>query len=296
MIRVRTAATVMVATALAVVPFAGSASAAPAAARAHRPQAVAVTGDGSHVTVNHARLHAGRMTFAVKSTSGNGSSITMFRPRRGHTLAEVFADLQEEFAGQPDVQAKGTRDLVRDTLIYGLADVSSRRGARVTRHVGPGTYYLMDLGTPPAGGPPPTTRIRVFKNAGYRAAADRAPARATVRMTSSDRFRVSGRMPAHGTVRVVNTSDTLHFMALVRVKQGTTDRQIQEFFDSGDQGQPPFAVDSPQMGTDVLTPGKSLRLTYRLHRGTYALLCFISDDKTGMPHAVMGMHKVVRLH
>ena len=48
------------------------------------------------------------------------------------------------------------------------------------------------------------------------------------------------------------------------------------------------------MGSDVLTPGKALKLTYRLHRGTYVLMCFVADDQDGMPHAFMGMHKVVR--
>jgi hypothetical protein len=29
--------------------------------------------------------------------------------------------------------------------------------------------------------------------------------------------------------------------------------------------------------------------------GTYVLQCFVADDVTGMPHAIMGMHKVVTL-
>jgi hypothetical protein len=32
-----------------------------------------------------------------------------------------------------------------------------------------------------------------------------------------------------------------------------------------------------------------------LPAGTYVMLCFIADDEAGMPHAVMGMHKVVHL-
>lgn len=103
-------------------------------------------------------------------------------------------------------------------------------------------------------------------------------------------------MPAHGTIRISNVSDTLHFVAIQRVRRGTTDREIQHYFASGGSaGPPPFIVNSPQMGADVLSPGQSLKLTYRLHRGTYVLLCFIADDHTGMPHAFMGMHKVVHL-
>jgi hypothetical protein len=257
-----------------------------------------VVGNGSHVRVSNPVLHAGRATFAVRSTnSGNGSSITLFRPRPGHTLNEVFADLQEEFSPTPATAAKGTRDLKRDVWIYGLADISPARGARVTRNLRAGTYYLMDLGNTPSG-PPATTKLTVRAHSGYRSKVLHRHARATVRVTSADRFRIRGSMPAHGTIRVVNVSDTLHFVAFQRVKPGTTDRQVQHSFASGgpSSGPPPWALPGPSMGTDVLTPGRSLRLTYRLHKGTYVLMCFVADDKTGMPHAFMGMHKVVRFH
>jgi hypothetical protein len=46
---------------------------------------------------------------------------------------------------------------------------------------------------------------------------------------------------------------------------------------------------------DVLSAGQQAELTYSLPPGTYVLLCFIADDVTGMPHADMGMHKVVTL-
>ena len=36
-------------------------------------------------------------------------------------------------------------------------------------------------------------------------------------------------------------------------------------------------------------------MSYNLPKGTYVLLCFVADDLTGMPHAIMGMHKVVVL-
>jgi len=284
---------------LLVVPTAAASVAMPgtadAAARHHRHHFVSVVGDGSHVKTAHSVLRAGRVTFSVRSTNAGGESdITLFRPKPGHTLSEVFAALGEEFSQDPKTAAKGTRDLVRVVLTYGLADVSPARGALVTRSLRPGRYYLMDLGKPPQSGPPATTPLTVKRHSGYRAAALRSHARATVRLTSADRFRVRGTMPAHGTVRVKNVSDTLHFMAMQRVKRGTTDRQIQKFFTSNGQGPAPF-VQSPTMGAYVLTPGQSLKLTYRLHRGTYVLMCFVADDKTGMPHAFMGMHKVVHL-
>lgn len=155
--------------------------------------------------------------------------------------------------------------------------------------------YTQRLGTPPTSGPPALTTLTVQRHGGYRPAAVHRAASATVKMTSTDRFKVRGSMPARCTIRVVNASDTLHFVSFQRVRKGTTDRQVQQYFASGNQAPPPWAVQGPEMGTDVLTPGQPLKLSYRLHPGTYVLVCFIADDKSGMPHAIMGMHKVVDL-
>ena len=114
--------------------------------------------------------------------------------------------------------------------------------------------------------------------------------------TSSDRFVTARDWPHQGTYTFKNMSDTLHFMTFQRVKKGTTDAQVQRYFDSGSQNPPPFALNGPSAGNDVVSPGGSLQLTYNLPAGTYVLLCFVADDHTGMPHAIMGMHKVVVLH
>ena len=153
-------------TAAVTVSAQGMASAAPA--RHHHRHYVSVVGNGSHVSVNHAVLHAGRVTFSVRSTnSASGSNISLFRPRPGHTLNQVFVDLQEEFSQTPATAAKGTRDLKRDVWVYGLADVSPARGALVTRNLRAGNYYLMDLGNTPSG-PPDVTRLMVRAHSGYR--------------------------------------------------------------------------------------------------------------------------------
>ena len=35
-------------------------------------------------------------------------------------------------------------------------------------------------------------------------------------------------------------------------------------------------------------------MAYNLPPGTYALFCFVAGDMTGIPHALMGMHKVIQ--
>ena len=273
----------------------GASSALASTSSAHN--VVDVVGNGSSVHLSHDYVSAGTVVFHVSTTvpsyTGSGSEITMFRPKAGATVAKVFADFAEEFGSDP---AKGTRDLTADAQFLGLADVTQGYPMTVTESLKPGTYYLIDAGVAPPTSPAAATKLTVLP-AGYGGPAASAPTSSfSVSMTSTDRFVAPRNWPHRGTATVGNVSDTLHFMNLVPVKAGTTDAQVQAYFDSGDPNPPSFAKGGPSGGSDVLSPGRSLQLTYNLPEGTYVLLCFVADDVTGMPHAVMGMHKVVVLH
>lgn len=258
------------------------------------PKQLYVTGNGSSVTISQRSINEGYVSFHVRASNSDvPSSISLFKPKVGVSVRQLLGDLQEEFAQDPAVAAKGTRDLVRDGRFFGLADVAKGNPATVTEFLEDGTYYLMDLGAPPQGMPVLTT-LRVGQVEPTQPAT-LPHASAVVSLTSSDRFMAPRTLPAAGTVLVRNVADTIHFMEFQPVKAGTTDAQIQAYFDSGSQDPPSFGIDGPSVGLDVLSPGQSARLTYKLPPGTYVLLCFISDDVTGMPHAVMGMHKVVTL-
>ena len=275
------------------------ATAGPAAAQGHpsvhpgQVTTVLVHGDGTNVTLSRSSVNAGRIAFTVDTS--NGSQITLFR-LVGHATLDTFrADLAEEFSQDPSIAAKGTRDLNRDILAFGLADVIPGTPAIVTETLTAGAYYLMDLGAGPGPTGPVFTTFTVRHTSHP---TDRQGERThgpLVKLTSADRFVGPQTLPARGTVTVRNISDTIHFMEMQPVEKGTTDAQIQEYFDSGSQDPPPFLVDGPGVGLDVLSPGRQAELTYNLPKGTYVLLCFVADDVTGMPHALMGMHKVVTL-
>jgi hypothetical protein len=262
-------------------------------------QTVNVVGNGSSVRIDHATIYAGSIRFAVRSTNasgpdGGGSAITMFRPKAGKTVSRVLHDLADEFGPNP---ALGTRELTADTIVRGLADVVPGSPEVVTENVYPGTYYLMDLGNFMGGAPKLTTlKVRPAK-ANIEQDSDLV-SQTTVSATSADRFVGPRNWPHKGTYTFRNTSDTLHFMEIAPVKAGTTDRQVSAYFKSAGPNSPPppFMRPGPSGGNDVVSPGRSLQVTYNLPRGTYVLLCFVADDKTGMPHAIMGMHKVVVLH
>jgi hypothetical protein len=260
-------------------------------------QVVDVRGDGSAVHLDRSHIHAGSIRFRVHTTNrstpnGGGSQITMFRPEAGATVQKVLADAAEEFGGNP---AKGTRDLEHDAAFYGLADVVVGSPVTVTETLSPGTYYLLDLANPPSGAPAVTTLTVDAKRAGIEQDSD-LRSRVTVKAVEPDRFVAPRSWPRRGTFTFTNRSATLHFVTLERVTPGTTDEQVQAYFDSGSQQPPPFMVPgAPSAGADVISPGRSLQLTYSLPKGTYVLLCFVADDETGMPHAMMGMHEVVVL-
>lgn len=289
--KVRAAISTAVAAGLAVIGIAGPASAA-APATTRTINVIADTLGGLHFSAT--TFPAGNIQFYVSSHLTNGAAVTLVKLKPGVSFPEFSAVLREEFSQNPATRAKGTRDVVKLAAIYGLADVVKGSPAAVIERLAAGTYYAFNTDT----NSPPTAKTATVLHitaTTSMAAPMVTPALPTVSMTSDDRFVVTGALKAHGGITVRNTSDTIHFMALSPVKPGTTDAQIQAYFSSGAQTPPPFALNGPSTGTDVLSPGVSLVFSYWVPKGTYVLLCFIADSVTGMPHAVMGMHKVVTL-
>jgi hypothetical protein len=264
-------------------------------------QVVHVSGDGAKVTFDDASVKAGSITFVVSTTAPatQSSNVTLFKPKQGKTLDDVLGALAEELDPAPLTAAKGTRDLVADATFHGLADVVGGTPMTVTERLDPGTYYAVDLGTPPAkGAKPATTRFDVSSDRHGVAQDSDVGSRARVAAVDPDRFSAPRVLPHRGTLTFVNRSDTIHFMDLTPVKDGTTDKDVSDAFakpPTDPNAQPAFFKAGPSGGADVLSPGGHLQLSYDLPRGTYVLLCFVADDVTGMPHALMGMHKVVVL-
>ncbi len=268
---------------------------ASAAAPSRSVQTVQVTGSHSGLQFSTTHIRAGLVRFRISTTNPNGTGVTLFQFAPGVGFDQLDSDLLEEFSQTPSVAAKGTRDLTRDVRIFGLADVAPGTPAAATVNLNGGDYYSFDSSGPSL--PTATTAVELHVSGGDATGTLSAGRHhlASVSLTSDDRFVVQGHLPAHGSVLVRNVADTIHFMTLQRVKPGTTDAEVQAYFDSGAQSAPPFAMDGPSASTDVLSPGHRLLFSYSLPRGTYVLLCFIADDVTGMPHAFMGMHKVVRV-
>lgn len=106
----------------------------------------------------------------------------------------------------------------------------------------------------------------------------------------------SSTLPHRGTVTLRNAAtDSPHFLNLIQVKPGATKKDIDDYFQSGSQDPPDFYV-ADAGSTEVLSSGQSMTWDYKLPAGTYATLCWFPDPKTGMPHAMMGMTRVIELN
>jgi len=78
------------------------------------------------------------------------------------------------------------------------------------------------------------------------------------------------------------------------VKPGTTNSQVRRFFKHGGNSQPSFALPG-SYGFGVLTQRQSAAQYINLKPGKYLIACFWPDFRTGMPHALMGMWKLLVL-
>ena len=285
-----------VATATATIVVSAGLAATSGTALAAAPPVIAVHMHSTDFSVGSPTTRrAGRVTFAVSTDARQGGSLNIFKTSPGVTAQQVMKEIVADITGAPKVAAAATRALVRDARFYGGADVVPGTPMRVTETLYAGTYFLVDVSQVFA--LHKFTSLHVLHVFGSPVATSFPATSATVFQTSADRFVAPSVLPATGTVLVHNSADTIHFMDLQPLKPGTTDAQLQAGFDQILKGQHPTSDPTlgPPVGMGVISPGKQVLLSYALKPGTYALLCFISDDKTGAPHAFMGMHKVIQL-
>ncbi|PUA80357.1 hypothetical protein C7S10_14610 [Nocardioides currus] len=108
----------------------------------------------------------------------------------------------------------------------------------------------------------------------------------------------SSTMPAEGSFLFKNKDRTVpHFVILQQVAEGTTTDQVLETLQSEGppSGPPPWAL-AGELETASLNPGKSMTVDYDLPPGQYVVMCFFPDPNMGgMPHALMGMLRMIHL-
>lgn len=284
--------------AVAGLAIAGLVSAGTGAFAAPRVAAASGTPTLTAKVADHQLTVKGDTTFAagrvkLSLTADKDSEIEVIQLASGYTWKELRADIAAfgRSFGPNGPSKSGLRHFNHAlNHVTGYGGLNASFGSTSTGTLllpAAGTYYLFnDTGNLPK----QRTKLTVTAPAGSQS----LPATGTkVVATTKKTFRSDDVLPHRGSLTFTNVStESPHFLALVHVKEGTTRKQIIDSFSS--DGPPSFFLPD-SAGTDFLSTGQSQTLHYRLPKGEYAMMCFFPDPETGMPHAMMGMVKVVHL-
>lgn len=274
-------ATTIATTPLLLSPIGADASPAATTSRAAMPQITAMVTKRTIVVKGADGLRAGRVKMSVK---GRGT-VEFARFKKGYDVADFTADVNR-FGAKNDVKAL-RRAIANTTIIGGFGAGGS--GTIVFPRAGAYTPFSVgERGVV-------TGKTVVVRGPRRTSSVPRTDGRIIAKNGPS--WGGSSHLPAKGRFLFKNRFNTgvPHFVLLQQVQEGTTVDQVMEYFQSGDEGPPPWALPS-FLDTGSISPGRSMTVNYDLPAGQYAVLCFFPDPKMGgMPHALMGMIKMIHL-
>jgi len=265
------------------------------------PTASAATGTTLRVAVTKHGLYlngpttfpAGRVKLVVDA-AGKSRSVEVIRLHAGYSFHDFRSDIRT--VGENLFAPGGNRKKGLKTLNYVISHITGKGGLGApqnqVRHgwlllKDPGSYVLFD-----DSGNLPRRPVQLTVTAPEGPQVLPATTARVVALTTR-RFKGSTVLPAHGDVLFKNKStESPHFLVLQHVKEGTTRKQI---IDSFTQNAGPDFVLPGEQDTDFLSTNEKMVIHLRLPPGEYAEMCFFPDPKTGMPHAFMGMVRIVHV-
>lgn len=225
----------------------------------------------------------------VRATSQqNDQEVTLLRFRRGYSYTQFLADARTAH-GHGAAARRAVAHLFANVIFAGGIDLFRGQSASFSVDAGRGTYYLGEMTTQPHLTP---IHVQGARSTGRVASA------ATITAATGG-YRITGQLPAHGTISFENTSRAPQRLNLIPVEPDTTRAQVLRYIRAHGVGEhappPPFALEGPQIGTADLSPRQRMQLTYRLPAGTYAAVDLDQDMRTGRPETLAGLVAVVTL-
>jgi hypothetical protein len=260
-----------------------------AALGAHHPaQHFSVPLDGKRLPITSTAWHPGAVTISATATRGE-QELSLLRFKPGYSYARFLADGRRANGRGKAARAALARVMTRTDFAGGVNVFGGER-ASFSAVVRPGVYWLGEMNRRP-----------LFRRIVVRGAAEgQLPAAAATVDEYDFGFRIGRHaLPARGTITIRNTGRQPHRLSLEPVKPGTTRAEVGAYLrqTGGRPYAPPpsFARRGPELGTALLSPGQTIRFRYAVPRGTYALVGWQEDTKTGRPQALEGMYAVTRL-
>lgn len=241
---------------------------------------------------------AGQVSVTLENArSKGGAEFGLLRLASGYHWADFRSDLKTAFGnlfGPHGNKKKGLRALnhaINHITAYGGLEVNSpgSTGSGTLLVPSSGTYVVFDdshqlprhphfvTATAPSG-------TQTLPTAGGNVVA------MTNRRFSGDRT-----LPAKGTINFTNHStESPHFLVLQHVKEGTTRKQVINSLQSNSNQKPSWVLKG-EADAEILSLNSTENFHVNLPTGQYAEMCFFPDPKTGQPHALMGMVRMVHL-
>jgi len=264
-----------------------------AAASQARFSAITVTPEGFTAP---AVVSQDAASFRVTTTDPGGAYIGLVGLRKGVSLQRYLADLEQAY-DETDREAAmaGSRAVERDVVMYGGAAVLPDAPVTFTPKLRPGTYYLIDFKD--VGSPGLADKVRKLRVVGGHGgvAVPRAEAEIVqVQTADGPRFRAPAQLRAGAAVRVTNRSRQFNEAIFMPVREGTTSAQVGVFFAAMEGGPAaPYPFIGGPVGMVPLSPGRSTVISAELRPGTYALVTWVTDYRTGRMHAAQGMNEII---
>jgi hypothetical protein len=242
--------------------------------RVHMSSTAVTVGHGIH------RMRAGSVIFKVESARGD-HELQIARLHHGYSLAQAGSDLTKAFGG--DVAAIRRADA--NITFRGGAEAHPSRPGYVAVKLRAGNYVFLDQ----------NSNAFVIMHVWGTAPARTLPARRGSVTTYTYGFgNTPTTLPARGWVHFNNVSDQPHFVVFNQVKANTTKAMVRKYFHAMSDAPPSFGLRA-NASTGVMSPSVGQLVHYNLPPGKYLIACYWPDDDTGMPHAFMGMWKLVWL-
>jgi hypothetical protein len=276
-------ATALACTPLLLSPTGATASGAPVARAAATPHITATLTKKTVRLKGADNIRPGRVKLSV-----NGKGVVEFAMfKRGYDVDDFTADVNK-FGAKNDIKAL-KRALANTTILGGFGGGGS------------GTIVLPRAGsyTPFAIGPRGVIAGKPLIVRGAKRASRTPKVDGRIIAKDGPSWGGASELPKKGTFLFKNRRSTgePHFVILQQVAEGTTTDQVLQFLQTDDGSSPPPSWVLPaSMETGSISSGKSLTAKYDLPAGQYVVMCFFPDPEMGgMPHALMGMLRMIHL-
>jgi hypothetical protein len=274
--------------------MAGAAAQAAPQAPGTTPTLQATVANGQLTVAGDTSFPAGRLDVSLTATDKE-SEVDVLTLHPGYTFKNLRDDVQafgKSFNNQGKPSKSGLRHLrhaIKNVTSYGGIDAAKGKTVNATLLIPKSKGHTI-IYNDSSEVPKQKTALTVTKASGPQTLPK--PDAHVVGKTNK-RFGGDSTLPAQGVVKFTDVStESPHLMFLQHVKKGTTRKQVIESFQSNKK---PDWVLKGFTGTDFVMTNHSQNLELNLPAGSYAMMCFFPDPKTGQFHAAMGMVRMVQL-